>query len=214
MALLKASARKELGSRSVRRLRARGLVPGIIYGHEQQPVPITISEHDIELALQHGERLLEVDVDGKKENVLVKDVQWDTFGQIVIHVDLFRVSLDERVEVTVALRLRGTPAGEADGGVVQQAVTSLSIECPVAAIPDEVRVMITDLNVGDSIRLRDVELPEGVRLLDDPDALVCTCSVVAEEAEAEVAEEAAEPEVIGEKPAEAGEEAPSGPAES
>jgi large subunit ribosomal protein L25 len=199
MALMKASTRKELGSRAVRRLRDKGLIPGIIYGHNEEPVPVTLSEHDLELALQHGERLLEVDVDGKSQNVLVKDVQWDTFGQIVIHVDLFRVSLDDRVEVTVPVVLRGTPAGEADGGVIRQAITDVSIECPVAGIPDEIRVMITHLNVGESIQLKDIALGEGLTLLDDPDSVLCSCAVIAEEVEVAAEEEEAEPEIIGEE---------------
>ncbi len=199
MALMKASTRNALGSRAVRRLRDEGLIPGIIYGHNEEPLPVTLSEHDIELALQHGERLLEVDVDGRKHNVLVKDVQWDTFGQVVLHVDLFRVSLDDRVEVTVRVVLRGTPAGEADGGVLQQAITDVGLECPVAAIPEEIRVMITHLNVGDSMQLKDIDLAEGLKLLDDPDSVLCTCAVIAEEIEVEAEAEVAEPEVIGEK---------------
>ena len=211
MALMKASTRNALGSRAVRRLRDEGLIPGIIYGHNEEPLPVTLSEHDIELALQHGERLLEVDVDGRKHNVLVKDVQWDTFGQVVLHVDLFRVSLDDRVEVTVPVVLRGTPAGEADGGVVQQAITDVSLECPVAAIPEEIRVMITHLNVGDSMQLKDIDLAEGLKLLDDPDSVLCTCAVIAEEIEVVAEEEVAEPEVIGEK--KEGEEAGQAPSE-
>jgi len=199
MALIKASTRTELGSRAVRSLRRKGLVPGIIYGHREAPVPVTLSEHDIELAFQHGVRLLEVDVNGHTEDLLVKDVQWDTFGHVVLHVDLFRVSLDERVEVTVPVVLRGTPAGEADGGVTRQVVTDINVECPVAAIPEEIRVRITDLKLGDSMQLKDIELGEGLRLLDDGDMVFCTCAVVAEEAEAEAGEEAAQPEVIGEK---------------
>jgi len=199
MALMKASPREELGSRATRRLRDRGLIPSIVYGRGESPMPVTLSEHDIELALQHGERLLEVDVDGHKQNVLIKDVQWDTFGQMVLHVDLLRVSLDERVEVTVQVSLRGTPAGEANGGVLQQAVSDIRVECPVAAIPDEIRILVTGLEVADSIHLRDIELPEGVVLLDDGDALLCTCDIIAEVEEAPSEEEAAEPEVIGEK---------------
>jgi len=201
MAMLKASTRKELGSREVRRLRKKGLIPAIIYGHRQEAVSVTLSEHDVELALQHGERLLEVNLDGRSENVLIKDVQWDTFGQAVLHVDLFRVDLDERVEVTVRVVLRGTPAGVAEGGVLQQAVSDINVECRAAAIPDEIRILVNDMQTGDTLYLRDVPLDDGVKLLDDPDAALCTLSVVAEEEEA-VAEEGeaeAEPEVIGRK---------------
>lgn len=206
MALLRASTRKELGTRQVRRLRDKGLTPAIIYGHGRPPQSVTLGEHDLELALQHGARLLEVDVDGDVQNVLVKDLQWDTFGQMVLHVDLLRVSLDDRVEVTLPVLLRGTPAGEVDGGVVQQSITDINVECPVAAIPENIRVRISDLQVGDSLQLKDVELPEGVTLLSDGEAVLCRCSVVVEEVEAEgEAEGAAEPEVIGEKPQEEGE---------
>ena len=197
MALLRASTRKERGTRQVRRLREQGHTPAIIYGHGEEPQPVTLGEHDLELALQHGARLLQVEVDGRRQNVLVKELQWDTFGQTVLHVDLCRVSLDERVEVTVAVVLRGTPAGEADGGVLRQAVSDITIECPVASIPENVRIRVNDLKVGESIQLKDIELPEGVRLIDDGAIVLCACNVVAEEAEEE--EEVAEPEIIGEK---------------
>ncbi|HUS91663.1 MAG TPA: 50S ribosomal protein L25 [Phycisphaerae bacterium] len=199
MALLKASTRGEIGTRRVRLLRDKGLIPAIIYGHNELPQPVTLGEHDLELALQHGERLLQVDVDGQVQNVLVKDVQWDTFGHVALHVDLFRVSLDDRVEVTVPVILRGTPAGEADGGVLQQSTMDITIECTVVSIPEEIRVRVNDLKVDDSLQLKDIALPEGMTLLDDGDIVLCTCSVVAEEAEPEPEEGAAQPEVIGEK---------------
>ena len=190
MAQMKATARKEKGSRQVKKLRAKGLTPAIIYGRGEAPTPVTLSEHDLELALQHGERLLEVSVDGEAHNVLVKDVQWDTFGHFVQHVDLLRVSLTDRVEVEVHVLLRGTPKGVSDGGVLNQITSDIHVECPVASIPEDVRVMVTDLGLDESLHLRDIELPEGVKLLDDPDALLCQCTEVAEEAE---------PEVIGAK---------------
>jgi large subunit ribosomal protein L25 len=200
MALLRASSRKEVGTRQVRRLRDHGLVPAIIYGHQQTPQAITLSEHDLEQAVTHGERLLEVDVEGQAQHVLVKDVQWDTFGKAILHADLFRVSLDERVEVTVSLVLRGTPVGLADGGVLNQSISSVRIECLVAAIPEELRVVVAAMKIGDLIHLRDVELPAGVKLMGDPEMVVCSCSMVAEEVVPEAPEGAvAEPEVIGAK---------------
>jgi large subunit ribosomal protein L25 len=200
MAQMKATTRTETGSRQVKKLRAKGLTPAIIYGHGEAPAQVTLSEHDLELAIQHGERLLEVDVDGEVQNCLVKDVQWDTFGHFVQHVDLLRVSLTDRVEVEVRVQLRGTPKGVADGGVLNQIVSDIHIECPVAAIPEEIRVMVTDLGKDQSMYLRDIPLPEGVVLLDDPGAVLCQCAEVAEEvvAPAEVTE-VAEPEVIGAK---------------
>ena len=200
MAQIKATTRKETGSRQVKKLRAKGLTPAIIYGRGEQPAQVTISERDLELALHHGERLLEVDIDGVIQNALVKDVQYDTFGHFVQHVDLLRVSLTDRVEVEVRVVLRGTPKGLALGGVLNQITGDVKIECPVAAIPDEIRVMVTDLGLDESLHLRDIQLPDGVVLLGDPDAVLCQCTEVAEEVVAPVeGEEVPEPEVIGAK---------------
>lgn len=209
MAKLTASQRSEVGTRKVRHLREVGKIPGVIYGHKQDAVAITLEQHDLELAIQHGERMLEIDVDGKRENVLLKDVQYDTFGQHVLHVDLARVDLNERVQVTVPIVLRGTPAGAVDGGVLHQALAEASIQCVVTAIPEDLRASVAELNIGDALHLSDLLLPDGAELLDDPGVVVASVAVVAEEvpAEEEAAEEgAAQPEVIGEK-AEEGEEA-------
>ncbi len=206
MAVLKASARTDSGSRSARRLRSKGMVPGIIYGHGEQPVSITLTRHDLDVAIHHGERLMEIDLAGKGHNVLIKDVQYDTFGNEILHVDLTRVNLDERVEVTVPVVLRGTPAGAANDGVLQQSTSDVTIECVVTAIPEEIRVSVIEMGVGDSLTAADLPLPEGARLLTEPDTQICSVSVLAEEVEVEVeAEGAAQPEVIGEK-AEEGED--------
>ncbi len=110
MALLKATARTTRGTRKSRALRAKNQIPGIIYGHGKTPEPVTLDQHEVQLLVSHGERLLEIDIDGQKQNALVKEVQYDPMGNEVLHIDLARVDLDERVEVTVAVRLRGTPA--------------------------------------------------------------------------------------------------------
>jgi len=201
MAALKASMRSKRGSRKARALRARGLIPGVIYGHGEETVSVTLREHDIDLAIHHGQRLVELDLDGKEENALIKDVQWDTFGQKVLHVDLTRVDLNERVQVTVPIVLRGTPAGAGEGGVLQQTAAEVSIECLVRVIPEEIRAFVGELNVGDSLHLRDLELPEGATLVDDDATVVCSITVIAEEVEEAPAEEegAEQPEVIGEK---------------
>jgi len=205
MAVLKATLRDETGTRKCRALRKTGMIPGIIYGHKRPPEAVSLSRHDMEVALLHGERVLTMDVDGKEQNVIVKDVQYDPFGQHILHVDLGRVSLDERVTVTVPIVLRGTPAGVGDGGVLQQAATEVSLECTVRSIPEEIRASVTGLGIGESLLMGDLVLPEGAVLQEDPQAMVCNVTVVAEEvAEAAPAavEAAPQPEVIGEKPGE------------
>ena len=197
---LKATKRTEGGTRKARALRNEGLMPAVLYGHGQETVSLTLNTHDMELAIKHGQRLLNVEVEGEHQNVLIKDIQWDTWGKKVLHVDLTRVNLDELVTVTVAINLVGTPAGLDDGGSLQQAMASAEIECRVDQIPEEIRVQVSGMQLNDAIHMSDVELPEGSKLLSDPTALICNVVMIAEEAEAEEAEGSAEPEVIGAKP--------------
>ena len=203
MATMKATKRTEIGTNKVKLLRKVGNIPGIIYGHGLDPEAVTIAEHEMELALLHGERLLELDLAGKIENVLIKDIQYDTFGNEILHVDFTRVDLNELVEVTVTISLGGTPQGVKEGGVLQQAVAEIRVECPVQHIPEEIKVMVTEMQIDDRMTLGQIELPEGVKLLDDPEAMLCSIHVLAEEVEeapAEGEEEASDqPEVIGEK---------------
>ncbi|HHH76520.1 MAG TPA: 50S ribosomal protein L25 [Phycisphaerae bacterium] len=202
MAKLMAKDRTKSGSRAARVLRKEGLIPGIIYGHGQESEKITLSEHEMEVLLLHGAKVIEVDLGGKIQNVLVKDVQWDVYGKVVIHVDLTRVNLDELVTMTIQVNLRGTPEGAKDGGVLRQLVNEVNVECKVRAIPDDLRVSISEMNVNDRILLGDIEMPEGVVLKDDPEDILCILEIMAEEAEAaegEEGEEPAGPEVIGVK---------------
>ncbi len=210
MAVLKASKREAFGTRKVKPLRAAGMIPGIVYGHNEPPLPITLSAHDVSVALAHGERLLELDVAGQVQNVLVKEVQYDPMGQEILHMDLTRVDLDERVEVTVPIVLRGTPAGAADGGVLHQVSAEVTVECTVRAIPEEIRMSVAEMKIDDVLYMRDLPLTEGAVLVDDGETLVATVSVVKEEVEAPAPLEAApaEPEVIGEKKEEPEEGAP------
>lgn len=208
MAVLEATKRDQLGTRKTRALRAQGKIPGVIYGHGKSSVPVTLDNHALTAAVAHGGRLLELNLDGEKENVLLKDLQYDTFGQQIIHVDMTRVGLHERVEVTVALVLHGTPAGLIEGGVLQQAVSTVRIECLVTDIPDVIDVRVGRMQVGDTLHAGDLELPSGATLLDEPETVICSVIVIAEEIEEaappEEGAEAAEPEVIGEKAEEQG----------
>src|SRR5687767_4500179 len=140
-----AKPRSELGSRSNKRLRDAGFVPGVIYGHKEAVVPITLPKKELVGHLEHGAHVFDLSLDGKSEKVLIKEVQYDHLGAEVIHVDFARVSLDEKVEVTVPLELKGTPKGEADGGVLQQIISELQIECLVTEIPDVIRHNISEM---------------------------------------------------------------------
>ena len=196
-AQLTAKVRGELGSRRNKRLRDAGFVPGVIYGHKEAVVPVTLPKKELVGHLNHGAHLFSLALDGKSENVLVKDVQWDHLGIEVLHVDFTRVDLNERVEVTVPLILKGEPKGEAEGGVLTQVISDIQIECLVTQIPEDIKHNVSEMGLNDVVHISDLKLPDGVRAIQDPDQIVATVKEVAEEAPAEVAEGAAEPEVIG-----------------
>lgn len=198
MALLKATSRTTTGSHKAQALRAKAQIPAIIYGHGETPQAVTVDRLDIEKAIKHGERLMEVELEGKNQNVLIKEVQYDPMGSDVLHVDLARVNLDELVEVTVPVILRGTPAGATEGGVLQQNVSEVTIECQVRSIPDDIRVSIEQMKIGDKLYMKDLPLAAGSKLLEDLEAIVASVSIITEKEAAE-GEEAAAPEVIGEK---------------
>src|SRR4051794_33650938 len=157
--------RPELGSRANKRLRDSGFIPGVIYGHKEAVVPVTLPKKETVGHLAHGAHVFNLALDGKSETVLVKEVQYDHLGVEVIHVDFARVSLDEKVEVTVPLELKGDPKGEADGGVLQQIVAELEIECLVTEIPDAIRHNVSDMALNDVLHIKDLKLPPGVRAL-------------------------------------------------
>ena len=129
--LLKAQRREKGGTRASRRERLQGRVPVIIYGHKKDPISVTLNYHDLALELQHHHRLLELELDKKREKVLVKAIQYDHLGDKIIHADLTRVALDERVKVTVLVELKGTPAGASEGGVLEQIHAEVELECLV-----------------------------------------------------------------------------------
>jgi len=200
-----AKPRAELGSRANKRLRDQGLIPGVIYGHKEAVVPVTLPKKELAGHLNHGAHLFSVSLDGKNENVLIKEVQYDHLGIEILHVDFARVSLDEKVEVTVPLELKGTPAGEAEGGVLQQIVAELEIECLVTEIPNAIVHNVSEMKVDDVVHIKDIKLPAGVRALQDEDLVVAQVKTIEEEAPAAGAEgDTAEPEVIGRKPDEEG----------
>lgn len=198
---LKGEPRAVLGTRAARRLRAAGRVPAVIYGHDKPPEAVSLARHEVELALAHGAHMLRVDIAGKARQYLIKEVQYDYLDQTPIHLDLTRVTMDERVKVRVGIELRGVPKGVSEGGVLDRHMVDLEVECLVTDIPETLHPIVTELGLGESLLVRDLDLPVGVTALADPEDRVATVSalMVAPEVEEveEVKEEEAEPEVIG-----------------
>jgi len=207
--LLKAEIREHTGSKAVREVRQRGRVPAIVYGHKQKPVAISFDEHDFVEGLHHGHRLIDVQVGRKKEKMIVKELQYDHLGRNVIHADLMRVNITETIKVSVPIELKGTAAGTHEGGIIDEHVDNLEVECKVTDIPETIVISVKDVKVGDVLHAGDIELPENVKLASPPETLLVACHLVAAAQTAEEVEEEmpTAPEVIGEAKEPEGEEA-------
>lgn len=194
-----AEVRDRTGSRYAARNRAKGLLPGVIYGHKQDPIHVSVNAKELIELLHHNVHVLEVEVGGKSEPCLVKDVQWDHLSKHIIHVDLARVDLNEEVEIELELKLEGEAVGlKVAGAVLEQAASTIEVKCRADAIPEFLTHDVSALEVGDSVLVSDLTLPAGVTAVSDPDTLVAHLSVTKEEVEEEVtAEGSDEPEVIG-----------------
>lgn len=204
---ISAAKRTELGSRANKRLRDAGQLPAVIYGHKQDVLPIIVGRKEMSDLLAKGGHIFEVNLAGQIETALVKEVQYDHLGIEVVHVDLARVRLDEKVKVQVPLELKGTPKGIADGGVLQQIVMRLEVECRVLDMPEFIRHSVAEMELDSALHLKDLKLPEGVHALQDGELILATVKEVQEVVEAPAAAEgAAEPEVIGGKKPEEGAE--------
>ncbi|CAA9390582.1 MAG: hypothetical protein AVDCRST_MAG64-1170 [uncultured Phycisphaerae bacterium] len=196
---MQAQPRPELGSKKNRKLRQKGLVPGVVYGHKESIVPVTLPRKELSQYLAKGAHVFDLSVDGKSETVLVKEVQYDHLGIEVLHVDFARVSLTEKVTVTVPIELKGTPKGEEQGGVLTQVISDLEVECVVTDIPEAIRHNVSDMDLDAVLHVKELTLPPGVRPLADEDQVVATVSVMAAEEEEAPAPAEGEPEVIGGK---------------
>ena len=184
---LTAERRTVTGSAASQRLRRQGIIPGVLYGHKEETIPLALKEAEIEPVLRHGERMIDIVLDGTTQKALIKEVQYDTFGDFILHVDLTRVALDEKVEISVEITTTGTAPGVAEGGVLDVVMRELEIECLPTDMPSEIKVDVKGLNIGDSILLKDLPLPEGVTAKGEPQAVVVT--VLKPEEEEEEAED-------------------------
>jgi len=205
---LKAEPRTNVGRSAVRKLRARGLIPAVIYGGNDKPQPLQVATREINAMMSHasGENVLvelEIAGEGSSRTALVQEVQHSPVGGEIRHVDFHAISMDQMIQAEVPLEPTGTAVGvKTFGGLLEQSLRALAIECLPADLPDRIIVDVSQLNIGDAIHVRDIQLPSGVTAKVPPD--LTAFSVVAPIAEEEpVAAEAeaavAEPEVITEK---------------
>ncbi len=207
---VKAQIRLENGTKAAKKLRKTGMVPCVVYGHKENPVSISAGYKELMKLVKQGVRLVDLETQGKLEKALIREVQWDYLGSDIVHVDFSRVSADEKIHITVPLELKGTAPGLLSGGVLDMPMHTIHIECLVLNIPDVIKINVSELQVGGVIHVRELVVPEGVKFLAEPDAVVIQIvSAKAEVAASSLMEPVAgatEPEVIKKAKPEAEEE--------
>lgn len=189
---LLAETRKAAGSRDSKKLRKQGRIPAIVYGHKEDAASISVNAEELDrlIRVQHA-RTLNLQIGGKTDTVLIREVQWDFLGKEMIHVDFLRKDAAERVKVTVHVELRNTPK-TMGGGVIDQPTHILHVECAFRDIPkDPIRVDITNLLLGEPIHVKELTVPSTLKVLDNPDQVVVQLKLPG--AEAVVAPTVAEP---------------------
>ncbi len=194
--------REETGKGSARKMRAAGRIPGICYGAGADPTWISLDPRELEKLMSASaagiNTLIDLagpgGLDGKL--VMIKDLQRDPIAGHLLHADLYTVDVEKSIQVSVPVHLAGSAQGVKMGGIQDQVLREVELSCLPRAIPEELRVDVTQLGVGDSIHVRDIALPEGVTLLTDAAlsvvAIVAPAVAAAEEEEGEEAEAAAE----------------------
>jgi large subunit ribosomal protein L25 len=211
---------EQLGSRRVRRLRKDGLVPGVLYGKGHARA-IVVGERDLRSALTGRSGLhaiIDVVIEGQTtpHHAVLKDFQRHPIRGTVTHVDFHEVRLDRPIQATVNVQFVGESPGAKQGGVVQQVTRELRVEALPTAIPEHIEADISALEVGDTVRVADLEAIEGVAYLDDPETVLANCSIprgITELEEAEAAEGEEGEEGEGAAEGEGGETSAEAPAE-
>jgi large subunit ribosomal protein L25 len=205
--------RDTVGKEGARKIRQRGLIPGVIYNSSTTSIPVTVDPKQIIKILRSstgGNTIFQFSLEGERQTerrVIIRDLQYHPIKETLLHVDLYEISLDEEITVKVPIELVGEAKGVANGGVLNHLLWELEIECLPTRIPPKIEVDVSALDIGDIITVADLPIPEQVKVLQDPEDPVVSVTFVTvkEEAEEEAAE-VTEPEVIGRKREEEAEE--------
>jgi large subunit ribosomal protein L25 len=193
-ATLTAERRNAAGKRPAGRLRREGLLPAVVYGLDQESVPVTVSARDLThiLAGPSGvNTLITLHIDGKQQLALARQIQRNPVKGTLVHVDFVRIRADVAIQADVPVRLIGDAEGVSRGGVLEQMVHAVTVEAKPGDVPTELEIDISALEIGDSVRVSDLRAPAGVTIRNEPEELVAHISAP-RVAEAEEAAEGAE----------------------
>ena len=203
---LKAEVRKEIAKNEGNKLRRQGIIPAILYGKKEKSIPLKINEKDFHQVLSTEAENIVIALKIKDENkistktVVLKETQHHPVSKNLLHIDFHTISLKEKLTTHIPLMVTGESPGVKTGGILEHLLWEIEVECLPTQIPEDIKVDISLLNIGDSISVRDLKPPEGVKILDDPEKMVLIIGEPAKiEEEVLPEEEITEPEVIGEK---------------
>lgn len=203
---LNAESRHEVGKKIAKKLRKQGRIPAIIYGEHKESIPISLSVSDLKTILKSdtGENtVLRILRDDMQVDAMLKEIQYDYLSDHIIHVDLIRIDLNKSVNINVPVVVQGEPVGvKVDGGIFDFMTRELKVRCLPTQIPNEFVLDVSGMQTGHSIKVEDMEVAEGIKIMSDPHTVIC--AVAARGGAEEEAEEAEE----GEEAAEAAEEKP------
>jgi large subunit ribosomal protein L25 len=191
---LTVNQREHLGSRETRRLRASGFIPGVLYGRGE-PVAFAVEERELRRALTGAAGLhsildVEIDGTGNSHASILKDYQVDKIRGHLTHIDLHEVRLDQPIQASVSVHLTGgeLAPGVKEGGVMSQPLREIQVEALPLEVPEHIDLDVSQMAMGDTLRIGDIAVPEGVTLLDDPETVVATVTAPTREIEVEVEE--------------------------
>jgi large subunit ribosomal protein L25 len=215
-ASLSASPRSGTGKGVARTLRQSGQIPGVIYGHARQPQSLTLNAREFDRLMEHvtASTVIDLDLGGKTSKTLIREIQRHPYKREVLHVDFLELVAGEKVTVEIPIVYVGTPAGVRDGGILEQIKHELTVEADPTTLPEHIEVDVSELTIGHTLYVRDVRIPEGATVQDDPDSPVALVAAPRAEPtpveampviEGAVPEPAPEPELIR-KPKEGEEE--------
>jgi large subunit ribosomal protein L25 len=197
---LKVKKREDYKDLTLNEMRRKGIIPGVYYGHNVDNISIAVTEHDLKPVVFTNEaNIIQLNIgDDKDLKCILKDVQFHPLTDRPLHFDLMALNENEKLNIEVNIKLAGNPKGVKDGGVLQHSLHKLNIECLPKDIPSHIDIDVSDLNIGDSVKISDLKL-ENVNILHDDASVIVSIvhPTVIKEIVEEVTEEAAEPEVIG-----------------
>jgi large subunit ribosomal protein L25 len=198
---LQAREREERGKNAARRLRAKGMIPAVLYGDDGQSKALSVPGKIVDYTLHHlgDNALYDIDAGAGSSTARIVDVQRDPVTGRLIHVDFAPVNMQERIEVTVPLHVVGESPGTEEGGVLQQVAYEVQVESLPGDIPQELNIDVSTLGMNENLTVADITLPDGINLISDPEEVAVTVTAPTEISEEEL--EAAG--VVEEEPEEA-----------